>query len=165
MQGNVDWNDSLGQQSGDSQRNELICKLIRYFRARNIMVLVKRKEHANLLKKMLIAFGENQDGIEVYYGSAKEYNDKCRVLISTYSKSGVGMDCPHLNMLIVAADVEEQFIQYLGRVFRRDDEFPIMIDLVDKFRPMYNHSKSRCDTARDLGGNVENFTQFFPDVL
>ena len=114
---------------------------------------------------MLICFGENEDDIELFFGSKKGYNDKCRVLISTYSKSGVGMDCPHLNMLIVGADVEEQFIQYLGRIFRTYDDFPIMIDLVDKFKPMYNHSKSRCDIAKNLGGEIKNFKDYFPDVL
>ena len=163
--GNLDWNDCLEQQSGDTKRNEIICKLIRYFRTKNIMILVKRKNHAVLLKKMLICFGENDDDIELFFGSKKGYNDKCRVLISTFQKSGIGFNAPNLNMLIVGADVEEQFIQYLGRIFRTDDDFPIMIDLVDKFKPMYNHSKSRCDIAKNLGGEIKNFKDYFPDVL
>jgi hypothetical protein len=68
-------------------------------------------------------------------------------------------------MLIVSGDVEEGFLQYAGRIFRTDDEFPIMIDLVDKFRSCYNNSRNRCKIAEEMGAEVKDFNLFFPQVL
>ena len=38
----------------NEERNKLICKLVWYFGTRNILILVKRKDHALELKKMLL---------------------------------------------------------------------------------------------------------------
>ena len=40
---------------------------------------------------------------------------------------------------VTGADVEENFMQYLGRVFRRDDVLPIYIDLRDSMSTLVKH--------------------------
>lgn len=157
--GSLDWNSVLESQAKDADRNRLIVDLCRYFINRNILVLVKRKDHANLLMDML---KENGESVDVFMGDSKMCNYDCRILIATYSKGGVGFDHPKLNMLIGAADVQESFMQYLGRIFRRDDVSPVYIDLVDNMSTLKTHSTSRCNICKDIGGIVKKFEKYFP---
>jgi len=164
VDGKLDWNSVLESQAIDNERNILICRLVWYFDKRNILILVKRTEHALQLKNMLITLGQDCD---CFMKNAKKVNYDCRVLIATYSKGGVGFDHPKLDMLIAGADVEESFMQYLGRVFRRDDQQPIYIDLRDKMKSMESHSRTRLNICKETGANVldfyKNFSNF--DVL
>jgi hypothetical protein len=62
--------------------------------------------------------------------------------------------------------MEENFIQYLGRVFRNEDSFPIIIDIVHpKFRPLYNHFITRKDIYTKSGGEIKNLFTSFPELL
>ena len=157
--GSLDWNSVLESQANNIKRNTLIVNLCIYFSNRNILVLVKRKDHANLLLHLLQ--NANQD-VDVFMGTSKKCNYECRILIATYSKGGVGFDNPKLDMLIGAADVQENFLQYLGRIFRRDDVCPIYVDLVDKMATLKKHSTSRCSICKDIGGVIKPFSKSFP---
>jgi superfamily II DNA or RNA helicase len=156
--GSLDWNKVIESQGLDEDRNNLICKIVKYFSKRNILVLCKRKDHARILFEKLKKDGEE---VDVFMDTQKTCNYNSRILIATYSKGGVGFDHPKLNMMITAADVLENFTQYLGRIFRTSDEFPIYVDLVDKFKPIYNHSLERIKICKALGGEVKKFNQYF----
>ena len=156
--GDLNWNEVIKDQYLDRNRNTLIIDIIRYFTARNILVLCKRKNHVKLLHMSLQKYGIDSD---VYMGSQKIVNYDCRVLISTTSKSGVGFDHPKLDMLIVAGDMQELFVQYLGRVFRRDDNLPIIVDLVDKFFPLKKHFEGRTDVYKASQGEIKNLENYF----
>ena len=158
--GMLDWGSVLESQSKDKDRNQLIVNLCRYFSKRNILVLVNRKEHATILKEILKAYGED---VGIFMGSDKFCNYDCRILIATFSKGGVGFDHPKLDMLIAGGDVKSQFMQYIGRIFRRDDVSAIYIDLVDKMKSIENHSASRCKICKEIGGIVKNFEKCFPN--
>lgn len=158
--GEMLWNSVLESQCNDIKRNEILIDVIRYFCHRNILVLCKRKDHALALKNTLLKYGED---VDVYMGSQKIMNYDCRVLIATYSKGGVGMDHPKLDMLLVAADAEENWIQYLGRVFRKEYQFPIVVDFMDKFRPLKKHTDTRIKIYKESGGDVKNLLNHFPD--
>ena len=157
--GDMIWNSVLVSQAFNKQRNELIIDLVRYFVTRNILILVKRKDHAELLLQSLKNY--NID-VDTFMGSQKIVNFDCRVLIATYSKGGVGFDMPKLDMLIVAGDVEESWIQYLGRIFRREYHFPLVVDLIDTFRPLKNHSDSRIEIYKNSGAEIKNLNTYFP---
>ena len=154
----VNWNALLSQQSVSDERNRLICKLSWYFGQRNILILVKLKEHALKLQHLLQQLGED---VDCFIDTDKHCNYSCRVLIATYSKGGVGFDHPKLDMLIAGADVEANFMQYLGRVFRRDDVTPIYVDLRDELQMMVKHSQSRLAIVKDVGGSVKDFYHTF----
>ncbi len=160
VDGTLDWNSVLESQATSSERNTLIVNLVRFFCNRVILVLVKRKDHAITLKNELIEKGVDTD---VFFGTAKTANYKCRVLIATYSKGGVGFDHPELDMLITAADVEENFMQYLGRIFRKDNTTPIYLDLIDKLSTISRHSTTRNNICREIGGTMYDFNKVFPD--
>jgi hypothetical protein len=66
-------------------------------------------------------------------------------------------------MLIVAADVENLFVQYLGRIFRRDDTFPIVVDMKDKNAAFQRHLKTRLGVYKETCGTVFDFNLEFRD--
>ena len=104
---------------------------------------------------------EKKEDADCFIHTAKSANYECRILIATYSKGGVGFDHPRLDMLITGADVEENFMQYLGRVFRRDDVLPIYIDLRDSMSTLVKHSQSRLKICKEIGGEVKEFDKTF----
>jgi superfamily II DNA or RNA helicase len=159
ISGNLDWNSILEGQSTNKKRNQLIVNLCRFFCNRNILVLVKRIEHANTLSSMLKVYGED---VDIFCGNNKVVNYNCRILIASYSIAGVGFDHPGLNMLIGAADVQEQFMQYIGRIFRRDDVSPMYIDMIDENSTIKKHSTSRIKICKEIGATVKDFHKIFP---
>jgi len=144
----LDWNHCLEQQAINKERNHEICNIARKFSTRNILILCKRVSHA----KTLLAELEKTEDVDLFVGSKKTFDAESRILIVTCSKGGVGFDHSKLDMLIIAADVENLFIQYLGRVFRRDDTIPIVVDIKDKFYPFQRHLKTRMQTYLETGG-------------
>lgn len=157
--GTLDWNSYLESQSKDNDRNNLIVKLIRFFSNRTILVLVKRREHAEILYNKLYKI----DHVDTFYGNDLNPNYNSRILIATTSKGGVGFDHPGLDMLITAADVEENYLQYVGRVFRKDTTIPIILDLVDELKTGMKHASTRSKVCKEIGGTVRQFHTIFPD--
>jgi len=162
ISGKLDWNSVLEDQATNIDRNNLIANLCRYFINRNILVLVKRKEHAEILKNILSKCGED---VDIFTGDSKECNYNCRILVATYSISGTGFDHSRLDMLIAAADVLENFTQYIGRIFRRDDVSAIYIDLIDEMATIKKHSSERLKICKEIGAEVKDFEKTFKDFF
>ena len=161
--GALDWSHVITSQASNMDRNSLIVRLCKFFSHRTIMILTKRVElHGEILLRMLLEEGES---VDLFAGTTQTYNPNARILVSTYSKAGVGFDNPKLDMLIVAGDVEEMFEQYLGRVFRRMDTVPIIIDIVDKFHVFDKHFQTRMLTYLQSGGDIKNFNEYFPEFV
>jgi hypothetical protein len=66
--------------------------------------------------------------------------------------------------LLLAGDLEQYFVQYLGRVFRTKDVKPIIIDLVDNYSLLSKHFNTRRKIYQDHGGTVINFDLAVLDV-
>jgi superfamily II DNA or RNA helicase len=156
--GDLNWNSVLECQCMSKKRNELLIDIVRYFSHRNILITCKRKDHAEILVRGLQLYGEDVDS---YMGSDKIVNYDCRILVVTYSKASTGFDHPKLDMLLIAGDLEEQFMQCLGRIFRREWHFPIVIDPIDSFRPLKKHADSRCEIYKQAGGQVKKMENYF----
>jgi superfamily II DNA or RNA helicase len=165
--GKLDWNSILGQQAENVKRNQYIIDVIQKFKGIHFIVLCKRIVQAKYLYNQLKEMGDN---VDIYTGEHKYFNFNTRILISSFSKTGLGFDWvpksvngEPLDMgLIMASDVEAYFRQYLGRVFR-SDKSPIVIDFVDKFAPMVNHWKTRSKVYLDTGGEIKNYHAFFSE--
>ena len=157
--GTMNWNSVLQSLAQNSSRNTLLCNIVKYFNSRVILILVKLIDHARVLQEQL-----TDAGIEcsTFMNTDKFVNYTSPVLIATYSKGGVGFDHPGLDMLLLAADVEENFMQYLGRVFRKDTTFPIIVDLVDNLSSCKSHSTTRNSVYKSVGGTVQRFDRVFP---
>ena len=75
-----------------------------------LLILIKRIEQGNYLLKRLQEEGENVTSL---LGSNQDFDKDARILVGTSSKVGVGFDHPRLDTLLLAADLEAYFIQYL----------------------------------------------------
>jgi superfamily II DNA or RNA helicase len=159
FQGHTDWNSVLEYQSNHPERNELIVRVCRFFSDRNILVLCKRVEHAKTIYQLL---ADQKESVDYTTGTKKKFDKEARVLVSTFSKSGVGFDHPKLDMMIVAADVKEMFDQYFGRCVRREDVTPIFVDFVDELKTLAAHYRERKKYALSVGGTECDFHRSFP---
>lgn len=161
-QGHTDWNSVLEFQSTNAERTELIVKVCQFFYQRNILVLCKRKDQTITIYKML---SELKESVDYTTGTKKKYDKDARILVTTFSKSGVGFDHPKLDMLVVASDVQELFAQYFGRCVRREDSSPIVVDFVDDFKILERHFKVRKDYSISVGGKIKDFKLSFPEFF
>lgn len=152
--GRVNWGIVLDSQANDVERNELIIRLLRHFSDRNFLVLTKRISQGEYLIQRLEEEGEDVTSL---LGNNQEFEVTSRILIGTSSKVGVGFDHPRLDALLLAADLEQYFIQYLGRVFRTKEVEPIIIDLVDDYSLLTKHFATRRKVYKEHGGVVKNF--------
>jgi superfamily II DNA or RNA helicase len=160
--GKLDWNSILNEQATNQQRNELIIKIIKYFSERVFLVLCKRVDQANYLYQRLV---EEKEDVTSLIGANQTFEKNSRILVGSIQKTGVGFDHPRLNTLILATDVLDYFIQYLGRVFRTEDNEPIIFDIVDFHPVLEKHFKSRCETYVEHGGVIKDFSKEFTNFL
>ena len=154
--GKINWSSIIQQQSECEDRNIFILKIIQYFSKRNFLVLCKRVEQGNYLYNELKKKGENVTSL---IGSQQEFDKEARILIGTTSKCGTGFDFPKLDTLLLASDIEQYYIQALGRILRRPDSNPLVLDLVDKNPILEKHFKTRCETYTNVGGSIQYFSQ------
>lgn len=162
MRGDTDWNSVLEYQATHTERNLWITRLCLFFKDRNILILCKRVNQATTLCKML---QDEKESVDYTTGKKKKFNKDARILVTTFSKSGVGFDHPKLDMMIVASDVEEMFEQYFGRCVRREDVVPIFVDLVDNYKSLERHFGTRKAYAKSVGGRIKDFRLSFPQFF
>ena len=151
--GKIDWNSVLNWQATNEERNEIILKIIKKFKDRNFLVLCKRVAHVKYLVEKL---EESDEDVTSLVGSKKFFNTESRILIGTVQKCGVGFDHPKLNTLIIASDLLEYYIQYLGRVFRTEEVIPIIFDIVDDHGVLKKHYYTRRKVYKEHGGIIKN---------
>ena len=154
IQGRVNWGAILDAQANNQERNDLIIKILKNFPDRNFLVLVKRVDQGNYLVEQLQKQGESVTDL---IGSNQEFNKEARILVGTCQKVGVGFDHSKLDALLLATDVEEYFVQYLGRVFRTKDHEPIIFDLVDNNSILNKHFNTRRSVYQKHGGTIKEF--------
>jgi len=159
-QGKVNWNSLLQSQCEDIDRNEIIIRMVKFFPKKTILILSKRVAQVKYLKNRL---KEEKINVASLVGSEQKFDRKVRVLVGTSSKCGVGFDHSSLNMLILASDLEQYFIQFLGRVFRREDCKPVIIDILDNHPILKRHYQTRKSVYLEHGGVVKNFKTIFPE--
>lgn len=159
--GQVDWGKIIEAQSDHEQRNKMIVDIACHFRDRHILILCKRCHHVFQLYNELCERGEH---VAKLTGTDKEFDKTCRILIGTTSKIGVGFDFNVLDTLILGSDIEEYYIQYLGRIFRRPDVEPIIFDIVDKNSILKNHFRTRKTVYEEIGGDIRKFQDFYPKI-
>lgn len=147
--GKPDWNSVIQSQSESVERMEMINKLVNKFINHKFLVLCKRVEQAKLVKECI------SEPVSVLYGSLNTYDQSSRILVATVQKAGVGFDDNTINALVLASDLQEYFIQYLGRCMRRPDVEPIVFDLVDNNCILEKHFKERIKVYEESGGEIK----------
>ena len=158
--GKLMWNTVLQAQMDHPGRNDFIRRLCLFFRERSILILCKRVEHIVALRNLI---SSPEATVTTLKGSETEYDPEARILIASIQKVGTGFSHDRLDMLILACDTEEYFLQYLGRVFRRPDVVPIVMDIVDKNHVLRRHARTRRSVYLECGGTMHDFHSVFPD--
>jgi superfamily II DNA or RNA helicase len=158
--GKVNWNTVLDSQAICESRNELIINIIRYFSSRTFLVLTKRISQGEYLYNHLKELGENVTSL---LGKQQDFDIDSRILIGTNSKIGTGFDHPRLDTLLLAADVQEYFIQYLGRCMRTQEVNPVIFDLCDKNKILNRHFSTRRAIYLEHGGIIKDFDISYPE--
>jgi superfamily II DNA or RNA helicase len=154
IHGKMDWNALLEDQAADEKRNRLILRIIEQNPSRTFLVLVKRIKQGKWLAKE-IADKLGEDYVATLFGSNQTFDRSCKVLIGTNSKIGTGFDFEKLDTLLLAADVVEYYIQFIGRIMRREDVNPVIFDLVDQNKTLYNHFLTRSKVYKKHGGEIK----------
>lgn len=152
--GKVNWGSLLDSQSNNEERNELIIQIVKRFKDRNILILSKRIEQGNFLYNRL---KEENENVTSLIGKQQEFDHEARILVGTTSKCGTGFDFPKLDCLILASDIQQYYVQALGRVLRRPDVEPIVFDLVDENQILRFHFESRVEVYKKIGGKIVNY--------
>jgi len=152
LYGKLDWNYMLEQQSDNLDRHNIIVDIINIFpETRTWLILVKRKSHGQALHDLLIK--KKNRIVSLLIGNVHHYDVNCNILIGTVGKIGTGFDFPKLDSLMVAADMVQYYIQFLGRVMRTSN-VPVVVDLVDAHPIMMNHFNERRKEYLQHGGRM-----------
>lgn len=157
--GNLIWNSVIQKQMTHPARNNFIRDICLFFDTRNVLILCKRVQQIDDLFNLL----SPQTPTATLKGNENDFNKECRVLIATVSKVGVGFSFDKLDMLVLACDLKEYYLQFVGRVFRKPDVVPVIVDIVDKNPVLHRHFKTRLKVYQECGGTVYDFRSIFPD--
>ena len=154
--GILNWGAILDSQARDENRNRLLVNIICEHPDRTFLVLTKRIVQGETLLEML---RDQHISCTSLLGSQQSFDPDARVLIGTIAKVGTGFDHDRLNALLLASDVEEYFIQYLGRIFRTDKGDPLVFDVVDNHPVLWKHYATRKATYIEHGGEIRSYNR------
>lgn len=154
LSGKIDWNAMLKDQAMNPERNRLIVEIVRNNSGRTFLILVKRIKQGEWLAEEIGKFC----CVSTLFGPQQDFDKSCNVLIGTSSKIGTGFDFTKLDTLLLAADVVEYYIQFIGRIMRRRDVNPIIFDLVDNNSTLLKHYFERVKIYKKHGGTIKVYT-------
>lgn len=153
--GKINWTELLTKQSQCEKRNDLIIEIVKKYNNINFLILVKRIEQGKYLEEKLKEF----TSVTTLLGKKQNYDESSKVLIGTSSKIGTGFNSKKINGLILASDIKEYFIQYLGRIFRDPNTNPVVFDLIDEdnFSILKNHFYERKMIYNEKGAEIKTY--------
>lgn len=149
--GKINWNSVIDYQSKSLHRQSLISKYCIDYPDRNILILCKRLHQIKDIFDALTSLNQN---VAMFKENDVSFNQDCRILVATFQKCGTGFSFDKLDMLILAVDVKDFFLQYLGRVFRTIEVKPIVIDIVDDHVLLKSHFRERKKIYLESGGKI-----------
>lgn len=149
--GKMIWSSVIEAQSEHEERNKLIVKLAQHFSDRVFLILCKRVKHVDDLYALL---KDKNEDVTKLVGKDKDFNKDARIVVATTQKCGVGFSHDRLDAMILAVDIKDYFIQFLGRVFRTPEVVPYIFDIVDNMGVLMKHYSDRKKTYIESGGQI-----------
>lgn len=143
-------------------RNSLIIKLIidNLLINRKIILLSERRIHCEFFLKNVPTLPNKSYGL--YIGGMKQdtlkQNEKCDLILATYSLAHEGLDIPSLDTLILATP-KGDVVQSCGRILRETvgkKHNPLIFDIVDSWGPLQNQFKKRKSFYNKSGFNLNS---------
>lgn len=152
----INWNSVIEKQSNCEKRIATIVHYAIKYPERFVLILCKRIKQMHLIADH---FSKHNVQTTIFKENDISFDQECRILISSYQKVGTGFSHDRLDMLILGVDTEEYFLQYLGRVFRRRDSNPIIVDIIDQHPVLRKHYYTRSKVYKKTGGVVQKIKQ------
>jgi superfamily II DNA or RNA helicase len=132
----------------DEKRNDFVVSQIleQVKHGKCILVASERRKHLQDLAALLPAsilhafyVGETSKKRK---REREENKEDCDVLFTTYQMASEGLDIKRLNCLIMATP-KKNIEQVVGRILRKKDGKPVVVDMVDNFSVFAGLAKSR----------------------
>jgi len=152
--GKKDWNSVVEYLVTSKKRNQMIVDITQKFKHKTIMIMSKRVDHCKIITEMLNEIGES---VTMMKGTDKTYDKTARILVSTFSKLGVGFDDQRLDLLILTCSVKE-VEQYAGRLRHTEGKERIIVDLVDDDCNCNSHWLTRRKWYLSRKGEIRNYS-------
>jgi superfamily II DNA or RNA helicase len=143
----------------DPVRNDLIVDIIRRH-PKDTLVLTHRREHCFRLKDLL---GDSVD-TGVYVGGGDGKVPTTNVIVSTYSMTCEGFDCPRLRTLVLATPMSD-VVQACGRVMRGGNTGCTIYDIVDETGIGYSQFRKRETYYKTIKKETRENRQSAPGCL
>lgn len=148
FRGKIQYASMMGKICAHDERMEFIFRIICDLRledpAKQIMVLSFTKGILNFLQKRIVE--EDIGTVGFYVGGMKEKGlsetEGKNIILATYAMAQEGLDIPSLSTLVFATP-KTDIIQSVGRILRRKDNNPLIIDVVDVHRVFKNQFRAR----------------------
>lgn len=134
----------LNKLCDDEERNELIVKhsisLYNSAKSSSIYVMSERRSHLLKLKELILSKNAvDPDKVSILMGGSNDDDiqnakDVCRIILTTYKYSSVGINIQKMNCMIIATPRKSNYTQILGRIQRRGSDYSItrkVVDIVD----------------------------------
>lgn len=150
----TNWDSVLKQQAQSDYRYKIALNILKTFSDTVFIVICKRVEQAKKLSMYLEEMGENYTTL---IGNQQEYNQNARILVGMSQKCGTGFNFKKANGLIAFCDLENYFIQFLGRCFREQHNEPIIFDFVDNNYSLKKHFETRVEVYKKHGGVIKRY--------
>ena len=120
---------------------EAIHDLITKDNDRKILLLSSRSNKINqlqLIKDELLKLNDKyEDNIGFYTGKTSDLERKLsetkQLIFATYELANEGLDIPDLNTLVFALPPKGNLDQCIGRILRKKNNNPLVIDIIDNF--------------------------------
>ena len=132
----------------DEKRNEFVLEQIikQVKNGKCVLVASERRKHLQELAALL----PSSISHAFYVGETskkrkrerEENKEDCDVLFTTYQMASEGLDIKRLNCLVMATP-KKQIEQVVGRILRKKDGKPVVVDIVDNFSVFAGLAKSR----------------------
>lgn len=152
--GQLNWGAVLGDQANHEERNEMIARIICAYKNIKFLVLCKRVDQ---IKELSEKCRQGGVAVQAVYEDISPQKDE-KTLVGSIQKLGTGFSDCSFKGLIIAADVQDYFIQYFGRVLRDPQDCPLVFDIVDNNAVMMKHFKEREKVYVNSGGKLQKVT-------
>lgn len=156
VRGDVDHSRMLSMLAEDAARTEAIAGIVaRALRGRDVLVLSHRRAHCAALALEMCGLGLDA---AAYVGGARTVPPN-KIIVSTYAFVSEGFDEPRLDALVLATPASN-VTQAIGRVMRRPQSQPRVIDVVDSWSVCYAQASKRRKQYLEAGHVVQPLAQF-----
>ena len=131
---------------------------------RNILLLSDRRGHLKELKQKIENIQLDNSECGYYVGGMKDKElkyteDKCDIILATFSMASEGLDLPKLDSVILCSP-KSSIEQSVGRILRKKIEdrtyIPLIIDIIDNFSMFINQSKKRIKYYKKCDYNISH---------